>query len=685
MSKVFYEQASHLVQQDPERYKSLGSLSQKEAQQLAKTIFGDGPGAELLIALDQQYSNGTGTLIKRQIALARHEGQLRFGRENLDPASGYNFGTYQIGGLDTNRSDSLKKYNKNLEVGLQIYTSLTGKKLDLSALSQADKDAMCHVGYIYSERQRSYNGDYYKYDPGRPKGDIFRDLGNPSLPQNQAIELMSSGIQGGIRAIGEDVARMQKQLVVDVEKVNEASQNKQMLRQGVVSEHAVGADVKEIQTALNKNGFSLQVTGQFDAQTKQAVVQFQTSKGLIPDGVVGPDTWNKLLPQKTQQASTSQEQKPPQTASTAKAATNAQANTVQPVQSGLKNLVQVAQAAMQQPTLRMGDRGEPVKQLQQRLNQSGITIATDGIFGPETRQGVITYQARHGLQTDGIVGPQTWSSLQSTLQKQANQAPPQQSTQNASIKLESLAVPPGNTYYGAPRPDGRKHAGVDTYSPNKNVDTEAPQATLGGKIVKVGYEPNGYGHYVDIYNEKLKMVERIAEFTTPKFTQADVGKTIPSGTVVGIGAHQTTIIHREFRPYETYQKGGYHQYGFEGTVNWQETVKGLGLYRQEGNNLVPTGRVISQQVGATQNSSQPAQKAAQQASAEQTSVESVATATLNDSSVVQQQVEADRAALEQILAASPNLEGGSQEAVATQAQNHTTSQTAEQTSEVELG
>jgi hypothetical protein len=46
-----------------------------------------------LIKLD----GGTGTMIKRMVALGYHEGGLKFGRQNPDPASGYNIGTFQIG------------------------------------------------------------------------------------------------------------------------------------------------------------------------------------------------------------------------------------------------------------------------------------------------------------------------------------------------------------------------------------------------------------------------------------------------------------------------------------------------------------------------------------------------------------------------------------------------------------
>lgn len=66
-------------------------------------------------------------------------------------------------------------------------------------------------------------------------------------------------------------------------------------------------------------------------------------------------------------------------------------------------------------TVREGDRGQVVKNLQQQL---GITA--DGIFGPQTKNAVIQYQKANGLTPDGIVGPQTWGSLSGASSATAN-------------------------------------------------------------------------------------------------------------------------------------------------------------------------------------------------------------------------------------------------------------------------
>ena len=62
--------------------------------------------------------------------------------------------------------------------------------------------------------------------------------------------------------------------------------------------------------------------------------------------------------------------------------------------------------------LSWGSRGDEVVQLQETLNTKGYWCgATDGIFGPNTYQGVIGFQKGSSLVVDGIVGPATRQAL----------------------------------------------------------------------------------------------------------------------------------------------------------------------------------------------------------------------------------------------------------------------------------
>jgi hypothetical protein len=56
--------------------------------------------------------------------------------------------------------------------------------------------------------------------------------------------------------------------------------------------------------------------------------------------------------------------------------------------------------------------GNDVRAVQQALNQRNQAgLATDGDYGPLTRDAVIAWQQHAGIEADGIVGPQTRSSL----------------------------------------------------------------------------------------------------------------------------------------------------------------------------------------------------------------------------------------------------------------------------------
>lgn len=100
--------------------------------------------------------------------------------------------------------------------------------------------------------------------------------------------------------------------------------------------------------------------GIFGDETRQAVEAFQGKKGIVVDGMVGPETERKL-----------NEELPPYSRL-------------------LKNVT---------PML----RGRDVLAVQR------IVGATpDSVYGPKTEEAVKAYQEKHGLKVDGIVGPKTW-------------------------------------------------------------------------------------------------------------------------------------------------------------------------------------------------------------------------------------------------------------------------------------
>lgn len=62
-------------------------------------------------------------------------------------------------------------------------------------------------------------------------------------------------------------------------------------------------------------------------------------------------------------------------------------------------------------TLRPGDRGAEVEQLQAQLCLWGAELLIDGIYGPDTEGAVRALQESVALRVDGIAGPATISAL----------------------------------------------------------------------------------------------------------------------------------------------------------------------------------------------------------------------------------------------------------------------------------
>lgn len=55
-------------------------------------------------------------------------------------------------------------------------------------------------------------------------------------------------------------------------------------------------------------------------------------------------------------------------------------------------------------------RGDDVKYIQTFIGPRQCGKA-DGVFGNQTRDGVLWYQRMRGIKADGEVGPQTWGQM----------------------------------------------------------------------------------------------------------------------------------------------------------------------------------------------------------------------------------------------------------------------------------
>lgn len=92
------------------------------------------------------------------------------------------------------------------------------------------------------------------------------------------------------------------------------------------------------------------------------------------------------------------------------------------------------------PTLRRGDKGVYVVELQTDLKKLGYGLGPcgiDGDFGRSTKAAVEQFQLDHHLGVDGICGPKTWAAIDAALKEKEDQPAPVV-TYNILIKALSL-------------------------------------------------------------------------------------------------------------------------------------------------------------------------------------------------------------------------------------------------------
>lgn len=197
-----------------------------------------------------------------------------------------------------------------------------------------------------------------------------------------------------------------------------------------------GSAVTELQALLKLLGFySGAVDGQYQESTVTAVSAFQQAAGIQPDGIVGTETWARLLPPvaaTTPTTATTPTPAPARPAAPTPGSTPIPSPAPTPVPtptavnpattSPTSGYTPVAPAptpapsptarSVEFPILRVGMQGDAVIRLQERLKAIGVfSGAIDGSFGPETEAAVQAAQRNFNLEPDGIVGPATWEAL----------------------------------------------------------------------------------------------------------------------------------------------------------------------------------------------------------------------------------------------------------------------------------
>lgn len=162
-------------------------------------------------------------------------------------------------------------------------------------------------------------------------------------------------------------------------------------------EGSTGENVRLMQTYLNRISGNWyispiqNVNGVFGSGTKNTTIDFQRIFNLIPDGIIGRSTWYEITK----------------------------------IYVAVKELAELTSEGERigigttppTTTVRLGDRGELVVELQFLLNYIATFfvevpfVVQSGVFRDDTKRAVTEFQKAFGLSADGVVGSATWKKL----------------------------------------------------------------------------------------------------------------------------------------------------------------------------------------------------------------------------------------------------------------------------------
>lgn len=162
----------------------------------------------------------------------------------------------------------------------------------------------------------------------------------------------------------------------------------------LLKEGMSGDYIKTLQYYLNIVAYfypqipNIDVDGYFGPKTKEAVIAFQEMFGLVPDGIVGRDTW--------------------------KALSSAYKTSINSIPEEYKSEAEIVYPGY---VLSEGITNDDVRRLQtflEKISQaypSIPSVTVDGVFGEKTKEAVSAIQRMYGIPVSGVAGPVTWGLI----------------------------------------------------------------------------------------------------------------------------------------------------------------------------------------------------------------------------------------------------------------------------------
>ena len=192
-----------------------------------------------------------------------------------------------------------------------------------------------------------------------------------TLPKGTKLEVLGKSGSWYKVTYGKYTGYVYKTYVSVTKKASSSSPSSSATR---LEKGSTGSDVKDLQTKLKKLGYyDAYVDGDYGDTTVAAVKAFQKKYNLTADGIAGKETLKKL-----------------------------------------DSVYENADSDKDDDSLRMGDSGSDVKNLQTKLKKLGYYDGTvDSTFGSGTYAAVKAFQKKYNLTADGVAGSETLKKLDS--------------------------------------------------------------------------------------------------------------------------------------------------------------------------------------------------------------------------------------------------------------------------------
>jgi len=215
----------------------------------------------------------------------------------------------------------------------------------------------------------------------------------------------------------------------------------------MVSEGSTGDDVSALQSRLRELGYIESATGYYGTDTAAAVVKFQQRNNLSVDGMIGPETKEKLfsgdvVANAISYGENSDVVKRYQARlyKLGYLTTDPDGNFGHDTEAAVKLFQELngliadgyvgpatkellLSSDAQANAMTIGMRGETVERVQKQLKKLGYLSSVTGYYGSDTENAVRAFQKRNSLSSDGKVGKNTMASLFSSGAKKAQSTP----------------------------------------------------------------------------------------------------------------------------------------------------------------------------------------------------------------------------------------------------------------------